>query len=83
MRETMVKAVVTLVILSASAQTCWALDSYRFLHVTIETPWMIFIFLLFAILAPFILMAVLVWRYSEKKTDVESDRAGSSEENYN
>jgi len=51
--------------------SCWALDSYRFLHVTIETPWLIFIFLLFAVLAPFVLMGVLVWRYAEKRIDPE------------
>ncbi len=49
--------------------SCWALDSYRFLHVTIETPWLIFIFLLFAVLAPFILMALLVWRFAERRVD--------------
>ena len=36
-----------------------AIDSYSFFHVTIETPWMIFIFLCFLILAPFVLMAIL------------------------
>jgi hypothetical protein len=39
-----------------------AIDSYRYLHVSIETPWMIFIFLLVAIFIPFILMLVLMWR---------------------
>ena len=34
-------------------------DTYRYMHVTIDTPWLIFIFLLVAILMPFILMAVL------------------------
>ena len=45
----------------------YALDSYRFLHVTIDTPWTIFLFLLLTIFAPFILMAALVWRYTERK----------------
>ncbi|MBI3901487.1 MAG: hypothetical protein HY306_00855 [Nitrosomonadales bacterium] len=57
----------------------YALDSYRFLHVTIETPWSIFIFLLFTVLAPFILMAILVWRYTERKAELEkqaSDKEG-------
>jgi hypothetical protein len=52
----------------------YALDSYRFLHVTIETPWAIFIFLLFTIFVPFILMAALVWRYAERKVDPEKKR---------
>lgn len=49
----------------------YALDSYRFLHVTIETPWAIFIFLLFMIFIPFVLMATLVWRYAERKVAPE------------
>ena len=53
----------------------YALDSYRFFHVTIETPWAIFLFLLFTIFVPFVLMAVLVWRYAEKKVDPEKSRS--------
>jgi len=49
----------------------YALDSYRFFHVTIDTPWTIFIFLLFTIFIPFILMAALVWRYAERRVDPE------------
>lgn len=44
-----------------------ALDSYRFLHVTIETPWLIFLGLLVVIMFPFILTAVLHWYYAAKK----------------
>ena len=53
-----------------------ALDSYRYLHVTIDTPWSIFLFLLIGIFAPFILMAVLVWRHSGNKPP-EGDESGS------
>jgi hypothetical protein len=52
----------------------YALDSYRFLHVTIDTPWAIFLFLLLTIFAPFVLMAVLVWRYVERKADPENKK---------
>jgi len=38
-----------------------ALDSYRYMHVSIETPWMIFLFLLGAVFIPFILMLALMW----------------------
>lgn len=55
----------------ASIQPSYALDSYRFLHVTIETPWFIFIFLLGTIFVPFILMALLVWRYAEKPPEAD------------
>ncbi|MDH5256385.1 MAG: hypothetical protein OEX07_00190 [Gammaproteobacteria bacterium] len=45
-----------------------ATDSYRWLHVTIDTPWAIFLFLLPMVLLPAILMAILYWRFSGKKT---------------
>ena len=54
--------------------SCYAMDSYRYLHVTIDTPWMIFIFLLAMIFVPFILMASLVWRYAERKVDTENEQ---------
>jgi uncharacterized membrane protein YadS len=60
-------------------ETGHALDSYRFLHVTIDTPWFIFLFLLVAIFAPFILMAMLAWRYAERRTTSESPQADARE----
>lgn len=57
----------------------YALDSYRFLHVTIETPWAIFLFLLSMIFVPFVLMAVLVWRYAERKADSKKEQATPGE----
>jgi hypothetical protein len=53
----------------SSAQA--AVDSYRFVHVTIATPWYIFIFLLMGVFAPFVLMAVLAWRNAARKSDQE------------
>ena len=54
---------------------CWgevyAEESFRYLHVTIETPWMIFIFLLVIIMFPFILTAVLYWYFAYKKNAEE------------
>jgi len=47
----------------------FAADSYRWLRVTIETPWAIFIFLLPMVLFPAILMAILYWRFSGKKEE--------------
>ena len=49
-----------------------AVDSYRFVHVTIATPWYIFIFLLMGVFAPFVLMAVLAWRNATRKSDREA-----------
>lgn len=47
-------------------------DSYRYMHVTIETPWLIFIFLLVVVMLPFILMAVLYWHNAFKR-NAEAD----------
>jgi hypothetical protein len=69
-----------LALVLTSIQPGYALDSYRFLHVTIETPWLIFIFLLGAIFAPFILMAILVWRFSERKYEAEAKEKAAQEE---
>ena len=50
-----------------------AVDSYRYLHVTIDTPWAIFLFLLPIVLSPFILMVILYWRFAiRKKNDQQS-----------
>ena len=58
-----------------------AVDSYRYAHVTISTPWYIFIFLLMGVFAPFILMAILAWRVAMRKTDVNSKELNKSKEN--
>lgn len=44
-----------------------AVNSYRFLHVTINTPWQLFLFLLIGVLSPFVLMAVLLWKHAMRK----------------
>lgn len=49
-----------------------AVDSYRFAHVTIATPWYIFIFLLMGVFVPFILMAVLAWQNATRKSNLEA-----------
>ena len=53
-----------------------AVDSYRFMHVTISTPWYIFIFLLMGIFAPFVLMVVLAWSNAARKSDRETIESG-------
>jgi len=57
----------------------YAMDSYRYLHVSIETPWLIFIFLMIAIFAPFILMATLAWRFAERKLEKENEQESTVE----
>jgi hypothetical protein len=55
------------VLMLLHANTGFAIDSYRYLHVSIETPWMIFLFLLVAVFVPFVLLVVLMWWPPKKK----------------
>jgi hypothetical protein len=48
-------------------ELAWAVDSYRYFHVTPETPWFIFLFLLPIVVSPFILMAILYWYFAWRK----------------
>jgi nitrate/nitrite transporter NarK len=61
------RAGVALALAMACGNAGAAVNSYRFLHVTIDTPWHIFLFLLMGVFAPFVLMAVLMWRYSARR----------------
>jgi uncharacterized membrane protein len=63
------KRLIVFVMLFAATGSVYAVDSYRYAHVTIDTPWSIFLFLLVIILFPFILMAILYWYFATKKTD--------------
>lgn len=67
---------------SVGSSSAWAaVDSYRFAHVTIATPWYIFIFLLMGVFAPFVLMVVLAWRNAARKSgdkDADSGRESSA-----
>ncbi len=56
-----------------------SVDSYRYLHVTIETPWIIFLVLVPMVLAPLVLMGIMVWRYAERrKKDEDGENAAES-----
>ena len=73
------KRVMTSLALSglAGSSSAWAaVDSYRFMHVTIATPWYIFIFLLMGVFAPFVLMVILAWRNAARKSDQDAADAG-------
>ena len=65
---------------AALATPAFAWDSYRYLHVSIQTPWTIFLFLLVAVLSPFILMVVLVWRFAGRKDEGDATGGGNSSE---
>lgn len=64
--------------LMALSDAALALDSYRYLHVTIDTPWFIFLFLLPIVLSPLILMAILYWYFSIRKNK-KGDGSGGLE----
>ncbi len=57
-----------LAVLLIQAKASFALDSYRYMHVSLGTIWYIFIGLMIVILFPFVLMAYLAWYYSNKKS---------------
>ncbi len=63
----------------SSVKMSYAVDSYRFLHVHIDTLWFIFLFLLGVIFVPFILMAVLTWHYAGSKADPKEQNTISVE----
>ncbi|OIO70193.1 MAG: hypothetical protein COW19_08280 [Zetaproteobacteria bacterium CG12_big_fil_rev_8_21_14_0_65_55_1124] len=58
-----------------------AVDSYRYLHVTIDTPWMIFVFLFFLVFAPMILSAIIHLRNAMRgdKPEERDVRGGGDE----
>lgn len=68
---------VFLFLLCAPTSIVFAADSYRYMHVSIDTPWAIFIFLLFIILFPFVLSAILYWYFTFKKHKAEAQKQES------
>lgn len=79
MRSLMVRTASIIILVFSWVDSSYALDSYRYLHVTIDTPWLIFIFLLLIIFVPFILMATLAWRYAERKLEHDNENGSSTE----
>jgi len=50
-----------------------SVDSYRYLHVNIDTPWAIFVFIFALVFAPMILLIILHWWHATKKDDEDDD----------
>ena len=69
----LIKLILALAGLSGAFSAEASVDSYRFLHVTISTPWYLFIFLLGGVFSPFILMAVLAWYSAIRKSNRKAD----------
>jgi uncharacterized membrane protein YadS len=78
MNLALIRAVLLLFGLAEAQLAQAAVDSYRFAHVTISTPWYIFIFLLMGVFAPFVLMVVLAWRNAVRKTTPEMTEEGQN-----
>ena len=78
MKNTVLSALVALITILHS-QFAVAADSYRYLHVSIDTPWAIFIFLLLIILFPFVLSAILYWYFTFKKHKEEKQQQSGLE----
>lgn len=68
---------ILLLLLLCQSQAVFAFDSYRWLTVSINTPWMIFVFLLPMVMVPLILMAIMHWRFAKPAEDEGDDSAGS------
>lgn len=66
--------------LMALSDSTLALDSYRYLHVTIDTPWLIFLFLLPLVLGPIIVIAILYWYFAMRKRAEGAEVAKEPEE---
>jgi len=66
------KIICLLTVLAFLPLEAFAADSYRWLRVSPETPWYIFVFLLPMVLIPIVIMAILYWRYAGKS---EEERA--------
>ena len=67
-----------------ASQRALAFDSYRYLHVNIESLWVIFLFLLPIVLSPLILLVILYWRFSLRRQgdgqDAHAGNVGDSSE---
>jgi len=72
MNRNWMKIVLILLGLVAASSAQAEVDSYRFIHVTIDTPWYIFILLLMGVFVPFVLMAVLAWKNAMRKSKREA-----------
>ncbi len=81
MNHIVIKSLLLMCVVLGISPADAAVDSYRFAHVTIATPWYIFIFLLMGIFAPFVLMAVLAWRNAIRRAEQDAANADQNSSN--
>jgi len=67
-----IRNLLALVSLAVASSAQAQVDSYRYMHVTIDTPWYIFLFLMMMVFIPFVLMAVLAWKNAIRKSKREA-----------
>jgi hypothetical protein len=60
--------------LSLASAPALAFDTYRYFHVTLDSVWFVFLFLLPIVLSPFIVMAVVYWWHLTHSKDDEARR---------
>lgn len=66
---------ILLVLLLANGEL-QAAENYHYLHVTIDTVWKIFLFLLIGVFAPFVLMTWLYWRHAKRVRESSNTKRG-------
>jgi len=66
--------------LTLTPVACFAADSYRWLHVTIDTPWVIFLILLPMVLIPAVLMAILYWKFAGKPSAIGNNKNSAAKQ---
>ena len=69
----------TFLAVMSGIEPAMAVDSYRYLHVTIDTPWLIFVFLFFLVFAPMILAVFLYWRHALDRRSEKEAEEGSQD----
>ncbi len=70
------RSLALLCLLLSFVSPVYAVDSYRYLRVTIDTPWMIFLGLATVVMLPFILLMILYWYFAVKKKPGEESTGG-------
>lgn len=68
-----------IVLLLSWIDTCYAVDTYRYVHVSIDSVWTIFLFLLAFVLTPIVLMGALVWYSARRKNNFKKAQSIEAE----
>jgi len=75
MRKFLARSGMYIALLFSWIDTCYAVDTYRYVHVSIDSVWTIFLFLLAFVLAPIVLMGALVWYSARRKKNLKKEQS--------